>query len=157
VAAEIHGVPVAAALFEPNVISTAGPGLMMLAIPFDWRRQDRAIRSGAGLAPTTLLVVTARNVYAFDAGLLSWNVVREIAVWARDDLVARAVSLPAPHPPRWAELPYRPHPALRLENRAGAAEAEVRPIWWGDDAKEVFRVLTGFPGWPPDAPRDGPQ
>jgi hypothetical protein len=116
VAAEIQGVPVAAALFEPNVIRTGGPGLFMLAIPFDWRRQDRAIASGVGLAPKTLLVVTAHNVYAFDAGLLSWNVVREIAVWARDDLIARAVSLPGPHPPRWAELAYRPHPALRLEN-----------------------------------------
>jgi hypothetical protein len=131
VAAEIHGVPVAAALFEPNVIRTAGPGLMMLAIPFDWRRQDRAIRSGGGLAPKTLLVVTAHNVYAFDAGLLSWNVVREIAVWARDDLIARAVSLPAPHPPRWAELPSRPHPALRLENRAGAGRGGGTPYLVG--------------------------
>lgn len=130
---------------------------MMLAIPFDWRRQERAIASGAGLAPKTLLVVTADNVYVFDAGLLSWHVVREIALWARDDLVARAVSLPGPHPPRWTEFAYRPPPALRLENRAGAGEAEVRPIGWGDDAKQVFRVLTGFPGWPADAPSDGPH
>ncbi len=139
-------------MFEPNVVRVGGAGILMLAIPFDWRRQDRAITAGVGLAPKTLLVVTAHDVYAFDAGLLSWKVVRDIAVWAREDLVARAVPLPGPHPPRWAEIAYRPHPALRLENRAGEREAEIRPIGWGGDAKEVFRVLTGFPGWPVEGP-----
>jgi hypothetical protein len=144
-------------MFEPNVMRVGGAGFMMLAIPFDWRRQDRAITAGVGLAPKTLLVVTANDVYGFDAGLLGWNVVREIAVWARKDIVARAVPLPGPHPPRWADLAYRPHPALRLENRVGVTEAEIRPIGWGDDAKEVFRVLTGFPGWPVDGPSSVPR
>jgi hypothetical protein len=126
VTAEIHDAPVAAAVFEPNVVRVGGAGILMLAIAFHWRRQDRAISAGVGLAPKILPVATARDVHAFDAGLLSWNVVRDIAVWAREDLVARAVPLPGPHPPRWAGMAYWPHPALRLGNRAGEREAEIR-------------------------------
>lgn len=148
VAAALPGVPLAAAVFEPNVVRVGGPGVMILAIPFDWRRQDRAIRAGLGLAPTSLLVVTASEVHAFDAGLLSWRLIREITRWSRVDLLARAVPLPGPHPPRWAEIARRPAPALRLESRTGGNDAEIRPVGWGADAKEVFRVLTGFPGWP---------
>jgi hypothetical protein len=143
VAGHMDGVPMAAAEFEPNVNSYGGPGFLLLAYPFDWRRQDKAIVGGGGLAPRTLLVVTARDVYAFDSGLLGWNVVRPIAEWRRDGLVARAVPVPGPHPPRWAELGFRPPPALRLEDLSGALLAEVRPIGWGAEAREVFRVLTG--------------
>jgi hypothetical protein len=42
----------------------------VLALPFDWRRQDRAIAAGDGLAPTSLLVMTPTDVYAFDASRL---------------------------------------------------------------------------------------
>ena len=149
VAGQVRGVPLAAALFEPNVVRAAGPGLMMLALPFDWRRQDRAIAAGLGLAPESLLVVTNEDVYAFDASLLRWTkILRKLGEWPRADLVARAVAVSGPVPPRWAETRFRPPPGLRLEDTAGLCLAEVRPLGWGDDAKEVFRLLTGSAGWP---------
>lgn len=154
-AGQVRGLPLAAALFEPNVVRVAGPGLMVLALPFDWRRQDRAIAAGVGLAPESLLVVTTDDVYAFDASLLRWTrIVRKLAEWPRADLVARAVALSGPIPPRWTEIKFRPPPGLRLETTAGLCLAEVRPLGWGDDAKEVFRLLTGSASWP-DAERLG--
>jgi hypothetical protein len=99
--------------------------------------------------PSPLLVVTADHVYAFDASLLRWTkILRQLGEWSRDDLVARAVDVSGPVPPRWAEMRFRPPPGLRLENSAGLCLAEVRPLGWGDDAKEVFRLLTGSAGWP---------
>ncbi|MGH9276483.1 MAG: hypothetical protein ACRD12_00005 [Acidimicrobiales bacterium] len=85
--------------------------------------------------------------YAFDAGLLWWNATRLLGEWLREDVVARAVPIQGPHPPAWADSGYHPPPGLRLEDREGLCLAEVRPTFWGDDAREVFRVLTSA-GWP---------
>jgi hypothetical protein len=146
VAPEISGMAVAAAVFRPNVAHLAGAGLWgIVATVGNWRREDRAILDDGGLAPTTLLVVTTGEVHAFDAGLLAWNAVREIAHWPRNDLVARAVAIAGPTPPVWREGRFRPPPSLRLENRAGELLAELQPVGWGAAAKRVFAELGATP------------
>jgi hypothetical protein len=146
VAPHVSGMAVAAAVFRPNVVQAymAGP-FMLLAQIGNWRREDRAILDDGGLAPTTLLVVTAHDVYAFDAGLLAWNAVRKIAHWPRADLVAQAVPIAGPAPPAWTVGRFRPPPSLRLENRAGELLAELAPFAWNAAAKRVFAELGATP------------
>ena len=140
VATEISGMAVAAAVFRPNAAQSYLPGpFMLVAQVANWRREDRAILDDGGLAPTTLLVVTAHEVYAFDAGLLAWNAVRLIAEWPRADLAARA------EPMAGAGSRFRPPPSLRLENQAGELLAELQPVGWGAAAKRVFAELGATP------------
>jgi hypothetical protein len=122
----------------------AGGGLPgLIGVVVSWHREDRAILEEGGLAPRTLLVVTTADVHAFDAGLLSWKAVVQIAAWPRADLVARIVPVAGPIPPRWAEFRYRPPPSLRLENRAGELLAQLQAETWGTASKRVVAELTG--------------
>ncbi len=145
----VAGAPLAAGAFEPNIVRLPEFGIVgLIGMPVNWRREQRALDAGVGLAPSSLVVVTQEEVYVFDAWLLSWGGVRVLLQHARDELVARPVALAEPRPPAEAALNPPERAALRLEDRSGDCLAELAPQGWGNDVKGVFKALTGDEGWP---------
>jgi len=145
----VRGAPVAAGAFQPNFARAPELGIFgLVGIPLNWRREQRALDTGLGLAPSTLVVVTREEVCVFDAWLLAWGGVRMLLEHPRHDLVAEPASLAQP-PPIGVLPAYARRAALRLTNRTGNVIAELEPQGWGDDVKAVFKELTGQEGWPP--------
>ncbi len=147
----VRGTALAAGMFRPNIVRFPEGGFFdLVAIPLNSRREQRAMDSGLALASSSFVVVTPEDVYVFDGWLLQWKGVRLVLQHRRDDLVVRPVPLAQPRPPAEAWPQCRETAALRIEDGAGHALAELEPWGWGPEVKNVFRVLTGYEGWPPE-------
>ncbi len=135
---------VAAGLFEPNVVRWGGgAGIGVVLLLSDWVRIRRAIRRNDALADRSIIVVTPRDILAFDAALLRVRKApRELGRWRRADVVAHAVHATGPLPPAWIESGYTPPPVLRLETRKGVRLAEVKPVAWDEGVRNVLEELT---------------
>jgi hypothetical protein len=135
---------VAAGLFEPNVTRWGGgAGIGAALLVSDWVRIRKAFRRDDALADRSIIVVTQREILAFNAALLRVRKApRELGRWRRAEVVARAVHATGPRPPAWVETGYTPPPVLRLETRMGVRLAEVKPVAWDDGVRRVFEELT---------------
>ena len=135
----------AAGLFEPNVTRWgSGAGIGVVLLVSDWVRIRKAIRFDDALADRSIIVVTPREIVAFDGALFRLSKApRELGRWPRAEIVAQAIYATGPMPPAWVESGYTPPPVLRLESRMGIRLAEVKPVAWDDGVQGVFEELTG--------------
>jgi hypothetical protein len=109
----------------------------------DWVRIRKAVRRDDALADRSIIVVTQREILAFNAALLRVRKApRELGRWRRAEVVARAGHATGPRPPAWVETGYTPPPVLRLDTRMGVRLAEVKPVAWDDGVRGVFEALT---------------
>ena len=135
---------VAAGLFEPNIVRLGGTGgLGGTLLIIDWVRVRKAIRRDDALADRSIVVVTPRDIYAFNGALLRLRRARQLARWRRADVTAHVVHPTGPLPPAWVESGYTPLPALRVMTRSGVRLAEVKPVAWDGGVRGVFQELTG--------------
>jgi len=156
VEAQLRSPPIASGAFEPNFVRLPEYGIFgLIGMPLNWRREQRTLDAGLGLASSSLVVVTLERLYVFDAWLLSWGGVRLLLDQPRDGLVATAVPLAQPRPAAESSPQFAGRAALKIENGTRECLAELAPQGWGDDVKAVFKVLTGREGLAVTTSEDG--